>query len=82
MASICVLQFLYPFPSLLQLGLNLQIDGMFSKAGEGFDPVTGITTQPDKGFKRWIKAYTRKPLLNTFNVLFMLAAISIAVLGI
>ncbi|KAG0650724.1 hypothetical protein D0Z07_2310 [Hyphodiscus hymeniophilus] len=81
-ASICVLQFSYTFPPLLQLGLNLQIDGMLPEAGEGFDPVTGVTTRTDRGMKRWLRAYMKKPLLNTFNILFMLASISIAVLGI
>jgi hypothetical protein len=81
-ASICVLQFSYTFAPLLQLGLNLQIDGLLPEAGEGFDPVTGITTRTDKGFKRWVRAYMKKPLLNTFNGFFMLACISIAVLGI
>jgi hypothetical protein len=50
--------------------------------GEEFDPVTGQAQRHDQGMKRWIRGYMKKPLWNTFDVLYSLGALATAGLGI
>jgi hypothetical protein len=49
---------------------------------ETFDAATGEVQRVDVGMKRWVRGYMKKPIWNTFDVLFGLAALSTAGLGI
>lgn len=62
------------------VGYNVQKDAMLPE--ETFDPTTGEVNRVDHGMKRWIRGYKKKFALNTFDVLYSLAALSTAGLGI
>jgi hypothetical protein len=78
-ASICILQFTYTFPPMFMLGAVIKRDAM--EDGEGFDPATGRTIRNTTGTRRWIGGYMKKPLINTWNVVFMLGSLVTAGLG-
>jgi len=77
----CILQFSYTFPPILIVGYNCQKDAILPE--EHFDPTTGqVTNRVDSGLKRWMRGYRKKFLLNTFDVMYFLAALGTAGLGI
>jgi len=76
----CILQFSYTFPPMLLVGYNVQKDAMLPE--EHFNPLTGKVNRVDSGIKRWIRGYKRKFVWNTFDVLYSLAALGAAGLGI
>ncbi|KAF2637634.1 hypothetical protein P280DRAFT_500390 [Massarina eburnea CBS 473.64] len=76
----CILQFSYTFPPLLKVLYNIQKDAMLPE--ETFDPNTGQTQRVDSGIKRWVRGYTKKLFWNTFDLLYGLAALGTAGLGI
>ncbi|KAF1957239.1 hypothetical protein CC80DRAFT_40790 [Byssothecium circinans] len=78
--ALCILQFSYTFPPLLKVAYNVQKDAILSE--EIFDPATGQTQRADAGVKRWVRGYMKKPLWNTFDLLYGLAALATAGLGI
>lgn len=49
---------------------------------EEFDPRTGIANRVDSGWRRWMRGYKKKFALNTFDVIYSLAALSTAGLGL
>lgn len=59
---------------------NVQKDSMLP--GESFDPVTGHVERIDSGFKRWVRGYRQKLFRNTFDVLYCVASLGTAGLGI
>ena len=62
------------------VGYNVQKDAILPE--EGFDPKTGKAQRLDSGMKRWIRGYKKKLALNTFDILYSLAALATAALGI
>ncbi|RFU33150.1 hypothetical protein B7463_g3182, partial [Scytalidium lignicola] len=76
----CILQFSYTFPPMLLVGYNCQKDAILPE--EGFDPRTGVSNRVDNGWKRWMRGYKKKLALNTFDVLYSLAALATAGLGL
>ncbi|OAG09390.1 uncharacterized protein CC84DRAFT_1255453 [Paraphaeosphaeria sporulosa] len=78
--ALCIMQFQYTFPPLLKVAYNVQKDAMLPE--ETFDPATGELQRADFGVKRWTRGYMKKPIWNTFDVLFGLAALATAGLGI
>jgi len=63
------------------VGYNCQKDAILPE--ELFDPVTGqVPNRVDSGIKRWMRGYRKKFLLNTFDVIYFLAALATAGLGI
>jgi hypothetical protein len=76
----CILQFSYTFPPMLLVGYNVQKDAMLPE--ERFNPQTGQAERIDSGVKRWIRGYKKKFVWNTFDVIYSLAALSCAGLGI
>jgi hypothetical protein len=75
----CILQFSYTFPPLLLVGYNVQKDSILPE--EEFNPQTG-QAQRLSGFKRWMRGYKKKFVWNTFDLIYALAALSTAGLGI
>ena len=49
---------------------------------EEFDPRTGQVQRVDHGIKRWIRGYKKKFWWNTFDLVYAIAALSLAGLGI
>jgi hypothetical protein len=78
--ALCILQFSYTFPPLLLVGYNCQKDAMLPE--EEFNPVTGEVKRVDNGWKRWIRGYKKKFAFNTFDLLYSLAALGTAGLGL
>lgn len=76
----CILQFSYTFPPLLMIGYNCQKDSMLED--EAFDPATGQATRSDRGMKRWIRGYMKKPFRNTFDLLYFFGALVTAGMGL
>lgn len=76
----CILQFSYTFPPILLVGYNVQKDAMLPE--EEFDPRTGQVQRADHGIKRWIRGYKKRLVWNTFDVIYSLAALATAGLGI
>lgn len=76
----CILQFSYTFPPILKVGYNVQKDAILPE--ETFDPATGHARRVDSGIRRWIRGYRKQLLQNTFDVLYFLAALATAGLGI
>jgi hypothetical protein len=65
---------------MLLVGYNCQKDAMLPE--EEFDPRTGVTARVDSGWKRWMRGYKKKFAINTFDVLYSLAALATAGLGL
>ncbi|KAJ5648144.1 hypothetical protein N7490_004516 [Penicillium lividum] len=78
--ALCILQFSYTFPPLLLVGYHVQKDAMLPE--EEFNPRTGMAQRVDHGVKRWIRGYKVKFWWNTFDIIYSLAALSTAGLGI
>jgi archaellum biogenesis protein FlaJ (TadC family) len=76
----CIMPFTYTFPPLLLLGYNAQNDAMLP--GEDFNPQTGQVQRLDHGFKRLIRGFKRQFAWNSFYVIYALASIASAGLGI
>jgi hypothetical protein len=76
----CILQFSYTFPPLLLVGYNVQKDSMLPE--EDFNPRTGQAQRLDGGLKRWTRGYKEKFVWNTFDLIYAIAALSTAGLGI
>ena len=78
--ALCIMQFSYTFPPLLLVGYNCQKDAMLPE--EAFDPRSGQAVRVDEGWTRWIRGYKKKWALNTFDILYFLAALATAGLGL
>lgn len=65
---------------MLMVGYNCQRDAILPE--EGFDPRTGESNRVDNGWRRWMRGYKKKFALNTFDVLYSLAALATAGLGL
>ncbi|RAH48923.1 putative amino acid transporter [Aspergillus brunneoviolaceus CBS 621.78] len=78
--ALCILQFSYTFPPMLLVGFNVQKDAILPE--ETFDPHTGETRRVDSGWKRWVRGYRQQFARNTFDVLYSLAALGTAGLGL
>ncbi|OJJ48146.1 hypothetical protein ASPZODRAFT_112721 [Penicilliopsis zonata CBS 506.65] len=78
--ALCIQQFSYTFPPLLLVGYNVQKDAILPE--EEFDPRTGQANRVDHGFKRWIRGFKKQLAWNTFDLLYSLAALATAGLGL
>lgn len=74
------MQFSYVFPPWLLVGYHVQKDAMLPE--ETYDPATGEVKRVDSGMKRWIRGYKKKFAWNTFDVIYGLAALATAGMGI
>lgn len=80
--AICILQFTYTFPPIMQVGLDVQLSAM--KADGPYDPVNKTLNRVDNfnNWSRWYRGYMDKFFLNTAHVLLFLASLATAALGI
>ncbi|PYI00022.1 hypothetical protein BO71DRAFT_341301 [Aspergillus ellipticus CBS 707.79] len=77
--ALCIFQFSYTFPPLLLVGYNIQKDAILPE--ETFDPKTGVTKRVDSGMKRWIRGFKQKFAWNVFDILYSMAALGTAGMG-
>lgn len=80
--AVCILQFTYTFPFIMEFGLDFQIGAL---VGDGpYDHVNKVTNRIDtwKNPSRWIRAYKQKWLANTVHIILFLASLATAGLGI
>jgi hypothetical protein len=80
--AVCILQFTYTFPPMIKLGLDIQMDAMI--ADGPYDPIQKRTSRIDtwRQKSRWIRAFKVHWLRNSLHVLFFLASLTTAALGI
>lgn len=76
-----ILTLTYTAPALLALGFQLRRDAMIDSE-ERFDPATRTYSYVDTGLKRYSRAYMKRPVLNTFNILYMLGGLVTTALGV
>ena len=76
----CILQFSYTFPPFFIVGYRVQRDAMLPE--EEFDPRTGVAKRVDSGWARWMRGYRKNFALNTFDMVYSVAALATAGLGI
>ena len=79
-AAMCVLQFSFTFPPIMLVGYNVQRDAMLP--GEGWDPVTRVTSRKDGGLVRLWRGFRQKLVVNAINCVLFLGSLTMAVLGI
>lgn len=63
-----ILNFTYTFPAFMYLGYRVKADAKLP--GEGFDPVTRVTTRHDEGWKRWFRGFKVNWHINTLSFLY------------
>ncbi|KAM0247585.1 hypothetical protein ACHAQJ_009804 [Trichoderma viride] len=77
--ALLILNFTYTFPAFLYIGYRIKLDAALP--GEGFDPVTGVTTRHDAGLKRWTRGFMVNWHLNTMNVIYFLGGLVCSGMG-
>lgn len=80
--AVCILQFSYTFPFIMQLGFDIQL-GALTGDGE-YDPVNKITHRVDtwRNWSRWARGYKQKWFSNTCHLILFFASAATAALGI
>ena len=80
--AVCILQFSYTFPFILQFGLDIQLGALVGD--EPYDYVNKITHRVDswRNFSRWARGYKQKWFANTVHIILFLASLATAGLGI
>ncbi|KAK3343387.1 transmembrane amino acid transporter [Lasiosphaeria hispida] len=76
-----ILSFTFTFPALIALGYTIKRDAMV-EGEERFDPETRTYSYKDRGFKRFRRAFMKRPILNTWNAIYFLGALTTCVLGV
>lgn len=74
-----ILNFTYTFPGLLYVGYRTQIDAALP--GEGFDPITGITTRHDEGWKRMYRGFMVNWHINSFTTFYFFGGLVCSGMG-
>ncbi|KPM45716.1 hypothetical protein AK830_g802 [Neonectria ditissima] len=75
-----ILSFTYTFPAILAMGYWIRKDAMLPE--ERFDPQTRVYNYVDSGFSRWKRGFMKKPLMNAFNLFYMLGGMATTGLGV
>ncbi|CAH2355271.1 hypothetical protein CLIB1423_23S01662 [[Candida] railenensis] len=81
-SAICILQFTYTFPPIMQFGLDIQVGAL---DGDGpYDPIKKITNRVDswRNLSRWTRGYKKHWFRNTCNLILFLASLATAGLGL
>ncbi|KAJ3494588.1 hypothetical protein NLG97_g3980 [Lecanicillium saksenae] len=76
-----ILSLTYTAPAILALGFQLKRDAMVD-GEERFDPETRRYSYIDTGLRRHWRAYKKRPLVNTFNIIFVLSGLVTTALGV
>jgi len=73
------LNFTYSFSGIMFTGYNIHEGARLP--GEGYDPVTGVTTRHDSGVKRWIRGFKARWYLALPATLYALAGLATSGMG-
>ncbi|KAL7801007.1 transmembrane amino acid transporter domain-containing protein [Trichoderma afarasin] len=77
--ALLILNFTYTFPAFLYIGYRVKTDAALP--GEGFDPVTGVTTRHDSGMKRWTRGFMVNWHINSMNIIYFLGGLVCSGMG-
>ncbi|KAJ5197843.1 transmembrane amino acid transporter [Penicillium cinerascens] len=77
--ALLILNFTYTFPAILWVGYSCQIGARLP--GEGFNPVTRVTTRLDNGWTRWVRGYTKSLWLNIASTLYFMGGLALSGMG-
>ncbi len=80
-SAVFLLTLTYTAPAALAVGFQLKSDAMIP-GEERFDPATQRYSCVDTGLQRYWRAYKKRPVLNTFNILYMLGGLVTTALGV
>ena len=78
--ALFILSFTYTLPALLAVGYWVRRDAVVE--GERFDPATRSFHRTDTGVRRWVRGYMRRPLFNTWNLLYFFGGLATTALGV
>lgn len=73
------LNFTYSFSGMMFIGVKIQEAAALP--GEGYDPVTGVTTRHDKGMKRWTRGFMKAWMWTIPTLLYILASLASSGMG-
>ena len=77
--ALLILNFTYTFPAILYVGYSCQIGARLP--GEGFNPITRVTTRLDNGWRRWVRGYSKNLWLNIASTLYGLGGLTLSGMG-
>lgn len=77
--AVFVLSFSYTFPALIAIGYTIKRDAMVGE--EDFVPATRNYNYVNTGFKRYWRAFKRRPVFNTWNTIYFFGAMVTCALG-
>lgn len=80
-ASVCILQFTYTFPTILYFGMKLQEHARHPSETLDLNTHEVIRIDTWKQMSRWKRAFSRGVLMKIFCFIFFLASATCAVLG-
>ncbi|KAI0147811.1 transmembrane amino acid transporter protein-domain-containing protein [Xylariaceae sp. FL1272] len=78
--AIFMVSFTYVFPAWMALGFMVW-EAAIVPEEERFDPATNTYNYIDKGWKRWARGFMKRPLFNSWNVVYLLGALVTSALG-
>jgi hypothetical protein len=78
--ALFILSFTYTLPALLAIGFWIRRDAMTPE--ERFNPTTRTYNYVDSGFRRWARGYMKRPLFNTWNIIYLLGGLVTTALGL
>lgn len=67
------------FPAIMYVGYRIKEDARLP--GEGFDPVTRVTTRKDEGFRRWWRGFKVSWHINIINILYACGGLACCGMG-
>lgn len=77
--ALLILNFTYTFPAILYVGYSCHIGARLS--GEGFNPITRVTTRLDNGWRRWVRGYSQNLWLNIASTLYAMGGLTLSGMG-
>lgn len=78
--ALFILSFTYTFPAWLALGFWIKKDAMDPEV-EHFDPTTRTYNYIDRGMRRVWRGFMKRPIFNTWNIIYFLGALATTGLG-
>ncbi|KAL1868424.1 hypothetical protein VTK73DRAFT_3690 [Phialemonium thermophilum] len=78
--ALFILSFTYTFPASVALGYWIKLDARVEQS-ESFDPQTRCCNRVDRGTKRWIRGFRKRPAFHVFNLVYLLGAAATCALG-
>ncbi|PYI01606.1 transmembrane amino acid transporter family protein [Aspergillus sclerotiicarbonarius CBS 121057] len=74
-----ILNFTYTLPGILYVGFRTQKDAVLP--GEGYNPVTGVTTRHDEGWKRYVRGFKKSLYINLFCIFYFCGGLACSGMG-